>query len=103
MKGEGFALAIGIHTGEMTSYQMDGRELLAEPLRPNLWRPPIDNDISVTVLAPATKLLGWGKDHWRGAVRGRVKGASWHLDGDAFVYFTEPDIRDGMDFRRSTP
>ena len=30
--------------GQLTSYKIDGRELLASPLHLNFWRPPVDND-----------------------------------------------------------
>ena len=31
-------------TGQLTSYSIDDRELLASPLHLNFWRPPVDND-----------------------------------------------------------
>ena len=31
--------------GRITGYRIDGRELLAAPLRPNFWRPPTENDL----------------------------------------------------------
>lgn len=42
--GDGFATTFDDRTGRLVSYAIGGRELLAEPLRLNFWRPPIDND-----------------------------------------------------------
>jgi beta-galactosidase len=43
--GRDFELAVGKSTGAIESLKFDGKELIAEPLIPNLWRAPIDNDI----------------------------------------------------------
>ena len=42
--GENFELAIGKSSGAIESLKFDGNELIAEPLVPNFWRVPIDND-----------------------------------------------------------
>ena len=42
--GENFELAIGKSSGAIESLKFDGKELIAEPLVPNFWRVPIDND-----------------------------------------------------------
>lgn len=42
--GENFAAALDDRSGQLVSYKLDGRELLAAPLHLNLWRPPTDND-----------------------------------------------------------
>jgi beta-galactosidase len=44
VKGDGFALRLDDRTGQLSSYQVAGRELLVAPLHLNLWRPPTDND-----------------------------------------------------------
>ena len=31
-------------TGFLTNYEVNGQEMILEPLRPNFWRAPIDND-----------------------------------------------------------
>jgi len=42
--GEGFAVAVDKKTGMVSSWTVDGKELLAAPLAPNFWRAPTDND-----------------------------------------------------------
>lgn len=44
MKGPSFEAAFDDTSGTMTSYKVQGRELLAGPLALNFWRPPTDND-----------------------------------------------------------
>ncbi len=39
-----FLLEISKKTGLIDSYKIDGKEILLEPLSPNFWRAPIDND-----------------------------------------------------------
>ena len=39
-----FSVAIDQKTGSISSYNVDGRELLAAPIEPNYWRAPTDND-----------------------------------------------------------
>ncbi len=43
VQGRGFAVVFSRRTGELTSYRVDGVELLAGPLRPNFWKVPNDN------------------------------------------------------------
>ena len=43
--GEGFAYGFDARTGALVSAVVDGRELLAEPLRLNLWRAPLANEL----------------------------------------------------------
>ncbi|MHC4205931.1 MAG: beta-galactosidase, LacZ type [Planctomycetota bacterium] len=42
--GRDFELTVGKSSGAIESLKFDGKELIAEPLAPNFWRPPIDND-----------------------------------------------------------
>jgi len=42
--GKDFELAVGKSSGAIESLKFDGKELISEPLIPNFWRPPIDND-----------------------------------------------------------
>ena len=42
--GKDFELLIGKSSGAIESLKFGGKELIAEPLIPNFWRPPIDND-----------------------------------------------------------
>lgn len=55
VKGAGYAAILDDRTGQLLSYSVAGRELLAGPLHLNLWRPPTDNDRGsdmVTACAP---------------------------------------------------
>ncbi len=45
-------LKIDNQSGEIKSWSYDGKEITAQPIRPNFWRPPTDND------------LGNGMDKW---------------------------------------
>ena len=58
--GEGFAYGFDARTGALVSAVVDGRELLAEPLRLNLWRAPLANELD-----------GW---NGRSAGNARVRG-----------------------------
>lgn len=69
--GTGFSLAINKHTGAIERFVADGQALLAGPLVPNLWRVPIDNDVAAVVLFPIARLVGYGRQPWRGAAEGR--------------------------------
>jgi beta-galactosidase len=42
--GRDFELVIGKSSGAIESLNFDGKELIIEPLVPNFWRAPIDND-----------------------------------------------------------
>ena len=42
--GHSFEVMFDARTGDLLSYRYEGRELIAEPLRPNFWRAPNDND-----------------------------------------------------------
>ncbi len=40
-----FEAHVSLSNGSITSYQYEGKELLARPLRWNFWRPPTENDL----------------------------------------------------------
>ncbi len=44
VRGDAFVAVLDDRNGQLVSYQLAGRELLAGPLHLNLWRPPTDND-----------------------------------------------------------
>jgi len=44
VQGPDFKVVFDTKNGAMTSYQHHGTELIAEPLKPNFWRAPTDND-----------------------------------------------------------
>lgn len=45
IKGTGFNAVFSVKSGEMTALQYGGKNLLKEDLRPNFWRPLVDNDV----------------------------------------------------------
>ncbi|WP_308366296.1 MULTISPECIES: glycoside hydrolase family 2 TIM barrel-domain containing protein [unclassified Microbulbifer] len=45
VSGKNFSVRFDKSSGEMVSYEVDGRELLLKGLTPNLWRAPTDNDV----------------------------------------------------------
>lgn len=44
VEGQDFSITCDKETGLITSYKAGGNELLQEPIRPNFWRAPTDND-----------------------------------------------------------
>ncbi len=44
VRGDHFEVLFAGLTGGMTSYRLNGVELLKSPIKPNFWRAPIDND-----------------------------------------------------------
>lgn len=52
LKNSIFSLKINSTTGEIISWVFDGKEITNQPIKPNFWRPPTDND------------LGNGLDKW---------------------------------------
>lgn len=44
ISGDGFSVEISRTDGLLHSYKLNDREIVAAPLTPNFWRPPIDND-----------------------------------------------------------
>ncbi|MDR1906056.1 MAG: DUF4981 domain-containing protein, partial [Clostridiales bacterium] len=47
--GERFSLTVDKKSGAIISFEKDGRQLLSEPITPNFWRAPIDNDTILQV------------------------------------------------------
>ncbi|WP_226975916.1 glycoside hydrolase family 2 TIM barrel-domain containing protein [Zobellia nedashkovskayae] len=45
IKGKDFSAKVSKFNGQLVSYEFHGTEQLASPLRPNFYRPPIDNDV----------------------------------------------------------
>jgi beta-galactosidase len=52
VKNKNTQLKINSTSGEITSWVFEGKEITNQPIRPNFWRPPTDND------------LGNGMDKW---------------------------------------
>ena len=44
ISGNGFDVLINKSDGLLSSYKLDGKEVISSPLVPNFWRAPIDND-----------------------------------------------------------
>ncbi len=44
VSGDRFGVTFDVRNGELLSYRYRGRELIRQPLRPNFWRAPNDND-----------------------------------------------------------
>ena len=44
ISGTGFEVSVTKADGLMTSYKLNGKEIISSPLVPNFWRAPIDND-----------------------------------------------------------
>lgn len=63
-EGAAFSATVSRKTGELTSYRIDGRELLAEPLAPGFWKAPTDNSIRTGIQATQAA--------WRTAARDRT-------------------------------
>ena len=52
INNESISLSINAKSGEINSWVIDGKEITNQPIKPNFWRPPTDND------------LGNGMDKW---------------------------------------
>ncbi|MDO9087663.1 MAG: glycoside hydrolase family 2 TIM barrel-domain containing protein [Anaerolineaceae bacterium] len=66
--GDDFQLTFDSQNGYLSQWEYAGRRLLLSPLKPNLWRAWIDNDISAFVIYPWLKRF-MGKHFWREANR----------------------------------
>lgn len=66
ISGSDFSILFDPHTGFLEQYIYQGCELFKSPLKPNLWRAWIDNDISSFIVYPWLKPL-LGKHFWRSA------------------------------------
>ena len=66
ISGSEFSVKFDSQTGFLQQFTYQGRELLQAPLKPNLWRVWIDNDISSFIVYPWLKRL-LGKHFWRSA------------------------------------
>ncbi len=69
--GHEWRVAIGKESGAVEQFEASGRSLLKSPLRPNLWRVPVDNEVAAEVFSPAARRLGLGRTPWRGAAEAR--------------------------------
>lgn len=58
VSGNGFEMTVTKQEGLLSSYKLNGMEVMSAPLVPNFWRPPTDNDIG----GGMPRLLGIWKD-----------------------------------------
>ena len=65
VSGEGFAYRFDAASGELVSALVDGKEMLSEPLKLNVWRAPIANEV----------------DGWNGSSAGRVNAPGYTAIG----------------------
>jgi len=68
IKGESWAVQFDRKSGFISEYWIDGVEMLCGPIRPNLWRVRIDNDISAQILYVWSRPL-FSRQFWREATR----------------------------------
>ncbi|MBE0688233.1 MAG: DUF4981 domain-containing protein [Anaerolineaceae bacterium] len=68
ISGSEFRILFNPQTGFLQQYIYQGRELFTSPLKPNLWRVWIDNDISSFIVYPWLKRF-LGRHFWRNANR----------------------------------
>ncbi|MHB8133177.1 MAG: glycoside hydrolase family 2 TIM barrel-domain containing protein [Anaerolineaceae bacterium] len=86
IKGEDWAIQFDCKGGCLSEYWIDGVEMLCGPMRPNLWRARIDNDISAQILYVWSRPF-FAHQFWREATRkmkclglkvmGTKNGESW--------------------------
>jgi len=103
ISGENFTVSFSRLDGSLTRFATNGTELVTAPLVPNLWRVPIDNDISATILVPISRFAGYGRQPWRNVAEKRklisfevvilsetvVKArAAWRIKNGATPFFT---------------
>lgn len=62
VRGENFSIDFSRHSGFMTKYEVEGRELLNKgaQLTPNFWRAPTDNDFGANL---QRKFVAWKNPH----------------------------------------
>lgn len=63
LSNQHFSVTLGTADGSITSYNVNGHEFLARPLRWNFWRPPTDNDLVDPLGARAWQGLDHLKAH----------------------------------------
>ncbi|GAA4238731.1 beta-galactosidase LacZ [Postechiella marina] len=64
VRGKTFTAKISKNNGELISFISNGKEQLASPLKPNFYRPPVDNDIR----GASSKLFRKSQKYWKGMV-----------------------------------
>ena len=87
VSGEGFAYRFNSATGELESAIVDGKEMLSEPLKLNVWRAPIANEV----------------DGWGGSSAGRVNAPGYSAIGQTAQILAAHYYAAGLDRMASLP
>jgi beta-galactosidase len=87
VSGEGFSYAFSAVTGELVSAVVRGKELIAKPLKLNVWRAPIANEV----------------DGWGGGSAGRVNAPGYSAVGHTSQILAAHYYAAGLDRMASHP
>ena len=87
VSGEGFSYAFSTVTGELVSAVVRGKEMMAKPLKLNVWRAPIANEV----------------DGWGGSSAGRVNAPGYSAVGHTSQILAAHYYAAGLDRMASHP
>ena len=87
VSGEGFSYAFSAVTGELVSAVVRGKEMIAKPLKLNVWRAPIANEV----------------DGWGGSSAGRVNAPGYSAVGHTSQILAAHYYAAGLDRMASHP
>ena len=87
VSGEGFSYAFSTVTGELVSAVVHGKEMIAKPLKLNVWRAPIANEV----------------DGWGGSSAGRVNAPGYSAVGHTSQILAAHYYAAGLDRMASHP
>ena len=87
VSGEGFSYAFSTVTGELVSAVVRGKEMIAKPLKLNVWRAPIANEV----------------DGWGGSSAGRVNAPGYSAVGHTSQILAAHYYAAGLDRMASHP
>ena len=87
VSGEGFAYRFDAATGELVSAVVGGKELLSKPLKLNVWRAPIANEV----------------DGWGGSSAGRVNAPGYNAVGHTSQILAAHYYAAGLDRMSAMP
>ena len=87
VSGEGFSYAFSTVTGELVSAVVRGKEMMAKPLKLNVWRAPIANEV----------------DGWGGSSAGRVNAPGYSAIGQTSQILAAHYYAAGLDRMASHP
>jgi beta-galactosidase len=62
VKGNSFSIKLDKKSGWLSSYKIQGEEMLKMPLQPDFWRAPVDNDFGYTFKLPVSSAI-WKDTH----------------------------------------